>query len=65
MKKQEFIVSLTLLIFNAIALVVLFIIDMVVGTKWILIIEIILLIIELGLILTIRNFYEEYKKSRK
>ncbi len=64
MKKQEFIVSLTLLIINAVALVALFIVNMVTSAHWLLIIEIILIIIEVGLILTIRNFYEEYKNSR-
>lgn len=64
MKKKEFILSLTLMIVFGIVLITLFILNKVYGAKWMLVVSIILLVIELLLVFTIRNFYEEYKKSR-
>jgi hypothetical protein len=64
MKKAEFIVSLTLLIINAIALIALAIAIHYNHNIALSIIAGVIAFIEVGLILTIFNFYENYKNSK-
>lgn len=64
MKKAEFIVSLTLLIINAIVLIALAIAIHYNHNIALSIIAGVIAFIEVGLILTIFNFYENYKNSK-
>ncbi|MCR5705972.1 MAG: hypothetical protein K6G48_04185 [Acholeplasmatales bacterium] len=64
MKKAEFIVSLTLLIVNAIALIALFIVLRYYHNWALYVLTFILCFIEVGLVLTIFNFYQNYKDNK-